>query len=93
MKSKLLFIANKFKKEIIIYSKVIKDSRTPILGKLFIGMAVGYAWMPFDLIPDFIPVLGILDDLIIIPLLVIIGLKFIPKELINEIRIKTEMNN
>jgi uncharacterized membrane protein YkvA (DUF1232 family) len=56
-------------------------------------MAVAYALLPFDLIPDFIPVLGILDDLIIIPLLVIIGLKFIPKELILEIRQQTEMEN
>jgi uncharacterized membrane protein YkvA (DUF1232 family) len=86
IKHKLLAIAKAFKQEITVYSLAIRDKRTPLLAKVFLGLAVGYALMPFDLIPDFIPVLGQLDDLIIIPVLVIIGLKFIPRELLDEYR-------
>jgi uncharacterized membrane protein YkvA (DUF1232 family) len=72
IKNKLERISKIFKQEIKIYSQLVKDKRTPFFGKLFIGMALGYALMPFDLIPDWIPIIGILDDLIIIPILVII---------------------
>jgi uncharacterized membrane protein YkvA (DUF1232 family) len=90
MKEKLIALARAFKKEVTVYSRVIKDKRTPLLGKIFLGMAVGYALMPFDLIPDFIPIIGHLDDLIVIPLLVFVGLKFIPKELVDEYRREVE---
>lgn len=75
-----------FKLEISVYKLVLKDSKTPILGKLFLALAVGYALMPFDLIPDFIPVIGHLDDIIIIPLFVVIAIKFIPREIIVKYR-------
>jgi uncharacterized membrane protein YkvA (DUF1232 family) len=88
MKEKLYALTKSFKQEVRIYTLVIKDARTPWLGKLFLGMAVGYALMPFDLIPDFIPVLGQLDDLIIVPALVYLGLRCIPKALVVEIRAK-----
>ena len=78
--------ARKFRTEARVYILVLKDGRTPLLGKIFLGLAVGYALMPFDLIPDFIPVLGQLDDIVIVPLLAYIGLKCIPKSLVNEIR-------
>lgn len=83
-------ISRQFRKEINIYKLVLKDKRTPIFAKIFLALALGYLLLPFDVIPDFIPVLGQLDDLIIVPLLVIIALKFIPKELIIEIRIKAK---
>lgn len=56
-----------------------KDKRTPLLPKLIIGLAVGYMLSPIDLIPDFIPILGLLDDLIIVPLLIRLSIKLIPK--------------
>jgi uncharacterized membrane protein YkvA (DUF1232 family) len=85
-KERILAFTKTFKREVKIYIRVIKDKRTPLPGKIFISLAVGYVLMPFDLIPDFIPVIGYLDDLVIVPLLVFIGLKFIPKELVDEIR-------
>lgn len=83
MKTKLF---DKFKKEIKFYQAVLKDPRTPKLSKFFLGLAVGYTLNPIDLIPDFIPIIGHLDDLIIVPALVFIAVRLIPKKLIQEYR-------
>ncbi len=85
---RLKIVGRQVKTEIRIYQAVIKDRRTPLLGKILLGMAVGYFFLPFDLIPDFIPVLGHVDDIIIIPTLVLLALKIIPKALIEEHRNK-----
>jgi uncharacterized membrane protein YkvA (DUF1232 family) len=79
-------LARSFKRELRIYQSVLADSRTPIQAKIFLGLAVGYLCMPFDLIPDFIPVIGHLDDVIIVPALVYLGLRFIPPGLVTEHR-------
>lgn len=76
------------KREIKVYRLVLKDKRTPRIAKLFLGLAVSYIFLPFDLIPDFIPVLGHVDDVIIIPLLIYIALKLIPNEVILDNRRK-----
>ena len=76
------------KTELTVYRLVLKDPRTPKFSKICLGLAVGYVLLPFDLIPDWIPVVGHLDDIIIVPLLVIVGLKFIPKEVVEECRDK-----
>ncbi|MFD1314282.1 YkvA family protein [Namhaeicola litoreus] len=78
--------AKQIKKEILVLSLAIKDERTPILAKLLIGITIGYALSPIDLIPDFIPVIGFIDDLIILPLLILLSLKFIPEEVLNDCR-------
>lgn len=82
---------DRFKKEIQFYRAVLKDSRTPKLSKFFLGLAVGYALNPIDLIPDFIPILGYLDDLVIVPVLIFIAVKLIPKELLQEHRKRMEV--
>ena len=79
-------LARSFKRELRIYQRVLADSRTPVQSKIFLGLAVGYLCMPFDLIPDFIPVIGHLDDVIIVPALVCLALRFIPPELVAEHR-------
>ena len=57
-----------------------KRSEHSIIAKIFAGITVGYALSPIDLIPDFIPVLGYLDDIIILPVLVMVTIKLIPDE-------------
>jgi uncharacterized membrane protein YkvA (DUF1232 family) len=86
MLSNLKTLANLLKQELSVYRLLLKDRRTPTISKIFLGVAVGYAILPFDLIPDWIPVIGHLDDLIVVPALVLVSLKFIPDELVQECR-------
>jgi uncharacterized membrane protein YkvA (DUF1232 family) len=79
-------IARSFKRELIVYQRVLRDERTPSSAKLFLALAVGYFCMPFDLIPDFIPVIGHLDDAIIVPALVFAALRLVPREIVSEHR-------
>ena len=72
--------ANRLKTDIPAVFLALKDKKTPWYAKVFAAMTVIYALSPVDLIPDFIPVLGYLDDLIILPLLVALTVRFIPKE-------------
>ena len=61
-----------------------KDPRTPFYAKVLAACIAGYALSPIDLIPDFIPVLGYLDDIILIPLGIALALKMIPDTVIQE---------
>lgn len=62
------------------------DKRTPLSAKILIGLTVGYLLNPIDLMPDFIPVIGYLDDLIIVPLLIRLSIKLIPAAALIEAR-------
>ncbi len=76
----------KSKTRVQVYRLVLRDPRTPRLAKILLGLAVGYLLLTFDLIPDFIPVIGLLDDLIVVPALVLIALTMIPHEVVEECR-------
>ena len=79
-------VVQRFKEELRVYRLVLQDPRTPKLAKWLLGIAVAYALSPIDLIPDFIPVLGQLDDLVILPLLIMTAVKLIPPPLIEDCR-------
>lgn len=82
--------AEKIKSDIPALFLALKDSETPIIAKIFAGITVFYALSPIDLIPDFIPVLGYLDDIIILPALTALTVKLIPKEVFERNREKAK---
>lgn len=77
---KLKSWAAKLKRQAQILQVVYKDDRTPLEVKVLIWLTLGYLFSPIDLIPDFIPILGLLDDIIIVPLMIALVIKLIPKE-------------
>jgi uncharacterized membrane protein YkvA (DUF1232 family) len=69
----------------------VRDPRTPLYAKLFGLLVAAYALSPIDLIPDFVPVLGLLDDVILIPIGIWLFEKMIPREQFAEHRAKAEI--
>lgn len=84
--NKLKALGRQLKRELAVYRLVLKHPQTPWVAKLFLGLAVAYLLLPFDLIPDFIPVIGQLDDVVIIPVLLYLALLFIPQTIIQSCR-------
>ena len=80
--------AKKLKTDIPAVFLALKDKRTPWIARVIAAAVVVYALSPIDLIPDFIPVLGYLDDLVILPLLITWCVRCIPSELFAEYRLK-----
>lgn len=78
--------ARQLKTETYALTLAYRDPRTPWYARLFAALVVGYAFSPIDLIPDFIPVLGYLDDLVIVPLGVLLAVKMIPPAVLAESR-------
>lgn len=90
MLEKLKSVGREFRREFDTYRRALRHPETPSTAKAFLGAAVGYVLLPFDLIPDFIPVLGHVDDVVIVPLLVMVGLRLIPENVLEECRGATE---
>ena len=88
MFEKLRIRAKQIKSETLALYLAYKDSRTPFQAKIFAACVVAYAFSPIDLIPDFIPVLGYLDDVILVPLGIVLAIKMIPHEVMEESRIR-----
>ena len=82
--------AKKLKMEIPTVFLALKDQDTPILAKRFASITVVYALSPIDLVPGFIPVLGYLDDIILLPMLVALTIKFIPTDIMERNRREAE---
>lgn len=78
--------ASRLKRETYALYLAMRDPRVPWYAKALAACVVGYAFSPIDLIPDFIPVLGYLDDLILVPLGVALVVKLIPAPLLAEFR-------
>ena len=78
--------ARGLKTEIVALWLAARDSRTPLAAKLVAGGVAAYALSPIDLIPDFIPVLGLLDDLLIVPAGIWLARRMIPEALLAEMR-------
>ncbi len=68
----------------------LRKKETPTIAKIFAGITIIYALSPIDLIPDFIPVLGYLDDVIILPSLIALTVRLIPPDMFEECRIHAE---
>lgn len=78
--------AAKLKEDIPALFLALKDSETPLLAKILAGIVIVYALSPIDLIPDFIPIIGYLDDIILLPILVALTIKLIPSSVLERNR-------
>ena len=82
--------AKKLKTDIPAVFIALRKKETPLAAKIIAGITIGYALSPIDIIPDFIPVLGLLDDLIILPALIAITIKLIPEDTFEKCRTESE---
>jgi uncharacterized membrane protein YkvA (DUF1232 family) len=78
--------ARRLKRDAVTLWFACKNPATPRLPKLLCGFVVAYALSPIDLIPDFIPVLGYLDDVLLLPALIWLAVKLLPPVVVNESR-------
>lgn len=82
--------ARRFKAETFALYLASRDPRTPWYAKLLIVIVVAYAFSPIDLIPDFVPVLGYLDDIILVPLGIALAIKLVPQAVLAESRARAQ---
>ena len=78
--------ARGLERDVLALSLAARDPRVPRLAKLVAACVAAYALSPIDLIPDFVPVLGYLDDLVIVPLGILLAIRLIPAALLDEHR-------
>ena len=86
MLEKLKARAKALKRDAYALYIAASDPRVPWYAKAFMGLVLAYTFSPIDLIPDFIPVIGYLDDLIIVPLGIALAVKMIPPQVISDAR-------
>lgn len=82
--------AKQIQKDIPAVLLALREKDTPAFAKILAGITVAYALSPVDIVPDFIPVIGYLDDIIILPLLISLTIKLIPKDIFESCRVKSE---
>lgn len=88
--TKIKLWANQLKRSISALRLAYQDKRTPGYAKILPVIIVGYAFSPIDLIPDFIPVLGFVDDAIILPALIWLAIRLIPSKIMEDCREKAK---
>lgn len=82
--------ARRIKRDGVTLWFACKDPATPLLPKVIAAFVVAYALSPIDLIPDFIPVLGYVDDVLLLPALIWLAIRLLPQRLLAECRVKTD---
>ena len=87
---KLRAWAKRLKHDSLTLWFALRHAQTPPLAKVACAVAVGYALSPIDLIPDFIPVLGYLDDLILVPALIWLAMRMLPAAVIADCRLQAD---
>ena len=87
MLDRLTSRARALKTEVVALYFALRDPRTPWYARAFVAVVVAYALSPIDLIPDFVPVLGYVDDLILIPAGIALALKLIPPQVMADARV------
>ncbi len=85
-RARLLAWASGLRSDVVTLWMALRHPRTPRVARVIAALAVAYALSPIDLIPDFIPVLGYLDDVVLLPLLVWLALRGIPADVLHECR-------
>ena len=83
--------ARRIKRELVAIYLAIRDPRTPWYAKALGAVVVGYAFSPIDLIPDFLPVLGYLDDAILLPLGIWLVIRLVPPEVLEDARVRADL--
>ena len=78
------------KREVVAVALAARDPRTPWAARLLVLAVVAYAVSPIDLIPDFIPVIGFLDELLLLPLALMLAIRLVPPDVIAEARAKAD---
>jgi uncharacterized membrane protein YkvA (DUF1232 family) len=82
--------AHRLKAETFALYLVARHPETPWYAKFFVAGIVAYAFSPIDLIPDFVPVLGYLDDLILIPMGIALAIRMVPPSVLTECRTRAQ---
>lgn len=83
-------LIDRVKRDILTLWYVVKHPKTPWRPKVFAGLLCAYAWSPWDIIPDFIPLLGYLDEVIILPIGLFIVFRCLPEEVLLDCKEKTK---
>ena len=90
LRERLKSLAHSVKQELQVYRLVLADRRTPRLARWLLGGALAYLISPMDLIPDFLPGIGHLDDAVIVPGMIYLALRIIPPQVVAEAREKVK---
>jgi uncharacterized membrane protein YkvA (DUF1232 family) len=82
--------ARELRRGVLVLWLAARDKRTPAVAKWLCALVAAYAFSPIDLIPDFIPVLGLLDEAILLPLAIALAVRLIPPPLLAEFRAEAD---